>query len=74
MSNIKITCTATDETIYEGPAWGATDALVNYYCDNSTPAEIYDACCAAGDAIAAFEDDSAYAAYLAYEVTDVEED
>lgn len=70
MTNVTITCTATNETICNDmPAWGATDALVLYYCDNSTPAEIYDACCELGDAIANGDDTSAYEAYLACEVT-----
>lgn len=66
-TEIIITCTATGDIIYEGEAWGATDALVNYYCDNATPAEIYDACCEYGDAIASGDDVSAYEAYLACE-------
>lgn len=69
MTNVTITCTATNETICESlPAWGATDALVAYYCDDSTPAEIYDACCALGDAIAAGEPTYELEACLACEV------
>lgn len=68
MANVSIICTATDETIYAGEAWGATDALVNYYCDNTTPASVYDACIALGDAITANADMS-ISAYLACEVT-----
>lgn len=66
---ITITCTATDEIVYTGPKWGATDALVLYYCDNSTPQEIYDACCDLGDLIATGDDTSELCAYLACEVT-----
>lgn len=64
-NEITITCTATSETIYTGPEWGATDALVNYYCDNGTPSEIYDACCDLGDAIARGEYAGDLMAYLA---------
>ena len=67
--DITITCTATGEKFYTGPKWDATDALVNYYCDNRTPIDIYNACVAAGVRIAENADDSAYASYLAYEVT-----
>ena len=70
MSNVTITCTATDETICENlEGWGATDAIVSYYCDNSTPSEVYDACCALGDAIAAGEPTYELEAYLACKVT-----
>ena len=49
---------------YEGPAWGATDALVNLLCDNHTPQEVYDACCELGDAIAKGEPTDALEAFL----------
>lgn len=68
-NEIIIICTITNETIYQGEAWGATDALVAYYCDNRTPNEVYDACLMGGDAIAKGEYDGEYAAYLAYEAT-----
>ena len=69
--DIEIVCTINDECIYRGPAWGATDALVNYYCDNSTPNEIYEACCALGDAITKNEYYGAYEAFLACDVQSV---
>lgn len=70
MTNVTITCTATGETICESmPAWGATDALVSYYCDNHTPQEVYEACCELGDAIASGDQTDAYEAYLACEVS-----
>ena len=44
--------------------WGVTDALVNAFCGNSTPQEVYDTCCKLGDAICANEPTEAYEAYL----------
>lgn len=64
----EVTITANGECIYEGPAWGATDALVNYYCDNSTPNEVYEACCGLGDAITKNEYTGAFESYLGCEV------
>jgi len=69
MTNVKITCTATDEAIYNGAIWGATDALVSYYCDTIGDGSIYDACIDLGDAITHNDDTSAYEAFLACEVT-----
>lgn len=72
MTDVKITCTATGETFYEGPAWGANDALVNYYCDNSTPIEIYAACNELSNQIIAGVATYDLEAYLACEVEGVE--
>lgn len=52
----------------------ATDALVNEFCDDSTPREIYEACCELGDAIAMGEPTYELEAYLNVSIDyDVEE-
>lgn len=65
MSDIKIYDTNDNNNLaYEGPAWGATDALVNLLCDNHTPQDVYDACCELGDAIANNDPTDALEAFL----------
>lgn len=67
---VTIFCHATDEFICQKfPLSGMTDLLVNYYCDNSTPREVYDACLALADQTELNEDTSALEAFLDCEVT-----
>lgn len=48
---------------------GMADALVNAFCSNGTPAEVYDACIALADAYTSGEDTSAEEAALGVQVT-----
>jgi len=69
MTTITIIDAISNETICKDiEFWGATDALVNHFCDDRTPQEVYDACVACGDAISADEPTAEYEAFLGIEI------
>ena len=71
MAKATIIDTTSGETICERmEGWGITDALVNHFCDDRTPCEVYDACCACGDAYMAGEPTDGYESFLGIEITD----
>ena len=48
--------------------WEMADALVNSFCDDSTPQEVYDACIACADAYAKGEPVYEYTSYLGIKI------
>lgn len=65
MTTCNIFDTNNNETIAEDiELWGVTDILVNYFCGNDTPQDVYETCCKLGNAICANEPTDAYEAYL----------
>lgn len=69
MTNVTIIDTNSNETICEGmEGWGITDALVNHFCDDRTPGEVYDACCGCGDAYMDGEPTDGYESFLGIEI------